>query len=77
MIMQNCLNSLNRNSNFVLKEHLTEINIKKVSAERGNQYLDFVIDPSFQGVIRLFVLYFPTRKIKNYNFIINRQTFFD
>ena len=27
----------------------------KVSLERQNQYLDFLIDPSFQGVNRLFV----------------------
>ena len=30
----------------------------KVSPERRNQYLDFLIDPCFQGVIRLFVLSF-------------------
>ena len=29
---------------------------QNVSAERINQYLDFLIDPSFQGVYRLFVL---------------------
>ena len=28
----------------------------KVSPERENHYLDFLIDPSFQGVNRLFVL---------------------
>ena len=28
----------------------------KVSTERINRYLDFLIDPSFQGVNRLFVL---------------------
>ena len=53
----------------------------KVSTERLNQYLDFLIDPSFQEVNRLFVLsleneaqgisnkqyYLPTREIKNYN----------
>ena len=43
-----------------------------------NQYLDFLTDPRFQGVNRLFVLSFekeaqrtsyklPTREIKNYN----------
>ena len=50
----------------------------EVSTERPNQYLDFLIDPSFQGVNRLFVLsfeneaqrksykryYLPTREIK-------------
>ena len=30
----------------------------KVSTERINQYLDFLIEPSFQGVNRLFVLPF-------------------
>ena len=30
----------------------------KVSTERQNQYLDFLIDPAFQGVNRLFVLSF-------------------
>ena len=30
----------------------------KVSTEKQNQYLDFLIDPSFQGVNRLFVLSF-------------------
>ena len=52
----------------------------KVSAERQTQYLNFLIDPSFQGVNRLFVLsfedevqrtsnkqyYLPTREIKKY-----------
>ena len=30
----------------------------KVSRERQNQYLDYLIDPRFQGVNRLFVLSF-------------------
>ena len=30
----------------------------KISTERVNQYLDYLIDPSFQGVNRLFVLPF-------------------
>ena len=52
----------------------------KVSAERQTQYLNFLIDPSFQGVNRLFVLsfedevqrtsnkqyYLPTREMKKY-----------
>ena len=63
----------------------------KVSSERVNQYLDFLIDLSFQGVNRLFVLsfeneaqrtsykrfYIPTRDIKNYNVMIDAQNFFD
>ena len=30
----------------------------KVSTERPNEYLDYLIDPNFQGVNRLFVLSF-------------------
>ena len=52
--MQNCLN------NFVLKESCFKRIINwnkcqtKVSRERINQYLDLLIDPSFQGVNFLF-----------------------
>ena len=63
----------------------------KVSTERPNQYLDFLIEPSFQGVNRPFVLsfqnelqrtsykryYLLTRKIKKYNFMIDGQNIFD
>ena len=63
----------------------------KVSPERQNQYLDFLIDPSFQGVNRLFVLsfeneedrkvntgyYLPKVEIKDYNFMIDGKNFFD
>ena len=62
-----------------------------MSTERINQYLDFLTDPSFQGVNRIFVLSFenevqrtsykryclPTREIKNYNVMIDGQNFFD
>ena len=34
----------------------------KVSPERRNQYLDVLIDPSFQGVNRLFVLLFENEE---------------
>ena len=58
-----------------------------VSTERVNRYLNFLIDPSFQGINILFVLpfeneaqrtsykryYLPTRKIKNYNVLIDGQ----
>ena len=37
----------------------------KVSIERGNEYLDYSVDPSFQGVSRRFVLSFED----NTNFI--------
>ena len=63
----------------------------KVSTQRQNQYLDFLIDPSFQGVNRLFVLsfenegdrkvhtgyYLPKVEIKDHNIMIDRQNFFD
>ena len=62
-----------------------------MSTEIINQYLDFLIDPSFQGVNILFVLpfdneaqrtsykryYLPTKAIKNYNVMIDGQNFFD
>ena len=62
----------------------------KVSTERVNQHLDYLIDPSFQGVSRLFVLpfeneaqrtsykryYLPTREIKSY-VMIDGENFFD
>ena len=62
----------------------------KVSTEKVNQYLDYLIDPSFQGVNSLFVLpfeneaqrtsdkryYIPPREIKNY-VMIDGQNFFD
>ena len=63
----------------------------KKSIERPNQHLDYLIDPIFQGVNRLFVLSFEnelkrgsykqynllTGEIKYYNVIINGQNFFD
>ena len=56
-----------------------------------NRYLDFLIDPSFQGVNRRFVLsfkdddgreshkqyYLPTVEIKDYNVMIDGRNFFD
>ena len=51
--------------------------------------LDFLINPSFQGVNRLFVLsfedgrtsykryYLPLVEMKDYNIVIDGQTFFD
>ena len=61
----------------------------KVSPERQSQYSDFFIDPSFQGVNRLFALsfenqntrtvhtkyYLPTVEIKDYNVMINGKNF--
>ena len=63
----------------------------KVSTEIHIQYLDCLIDPSFQGVNKLSVLsfedeaqitsykryYLLTVEIKNYNVMTDRQNFFD
>ena len=62
----------------------------KISTETQNQYLDFLTDPSFQGVNRLFVLsfeiendrttpagyYLPKVEIKDYNVKIDNKNFF-
>ena len=62
----------------------------KISAERINQYSDYLIDPVFQGVHRLFILmfrneaqrisykeyYLPTVEI-NYNVMVEGKNFFD
>ena len=64
---------------------------EKVIRERINQYLDFLIDTSFQWLNRLFVLsfaneaqrtsykryYLPTKEMKDYNIIIDGQSIFD
>ena len=61
----------------------------KLSPERQNQYLDFLIDTSFQGVNRLFVLWFENEEdrkvrtgyniskveIKGYDVMIDGKTF--
>ena len=63
----------------------------KVPVQAPNPYLDFLINPSFQGVNRLFVLslenneartvdtkyYLPIVEIKDYNAMINGRNFFD
>ena len=63
----------------------------KISAERPNKYLDYLIDSSFQEVNRRFVLsledeaqktsykgcYLPTVELKNYNAMFYGQNFFD
>ena len=62
----------------------------KVTIEQQNQYLDFLINPSYQGVNRLFMssfentdvrtsytrYYLPLVEIKNYNVVIDGQNFF-
>ena len=53
--MQNYCNSWNQ----VLKEQLIGANINlKVTIQALNLYLDYLIDPSFQEVNRIFVLQF-------------------
>ena len=61
------------------------------SIERPNQYLDYLINPIFQGVNRLFVslfedesqqtsykqYYLPTLEVQDYNVMIDGQNFFD
>ena len=63
----------------------------KLTEQTQNRYLDYLIDPSFQGVIRLFVLssenradrevqtwyFFPNVEIKDYNFMFDGKNFFD
>ena len=63
----------------------------KVLVQAPNPYLDFLIDPSFQGVNRLFVYsfenkddraahtkyYLPTVEIKDDNVMINGQNVFN
>ena len=63
----------------------------KIATQAQNHYLDFLIDPSFQGVNMLFVLSFenendqesykqyflPTVEIKDYNVMIDERNFFD
>ena len=67
------------------------INIYLKQQIKYKTYLDFLIDESFQGTIRLFVLsfkdkgsqecyrqyYLPTVEIKDYNVMTNRKNFFD
>ena len=63
----------------------------KVRIQAPNSYLDYLIDLSYQGVNRLFVLpfenttdrtvqrkyYLPTLEIKDYNVTIDEKHFFD
>ena len=65
--------------------------LPKATNEVQNRHLDFLIDPSFQGVNRLFILllkdddgqeshkqyYLPTVEMKDYNVIIDGINFFD
>ena len=63
----------------------------KPTLQTRNRYLNYLIDPSFQGINRLFVLlfendahrrnymsrFFPTVKIEDYNVMIDGKNFFD
>ena len=63
----------------------------QITNQRRNRYLDHLIDPSFQGVNRLFVLsfkdnngresqkqyYLPTVEIKDYNAAIDGSNVFE
>ena len=63
----------------------------KVTVQQQNRYLDLLINPSFQGVNRLFVLsfdntdgrtshtryYLPLVEIKNNDVVIDERNFFD
>ena len=63
----------------------------KKTSQAQNRYLDFSIDPSFQGENRLFVLlfkdengresykqyYLPTVERKDYNIMINERSVFE
>ena len=65
--------------------------LPKTTNQARNRYLDFLIDPSFQGVNKLFVLPFknddgweshkeyciPSVEIKNYNVMIDGRNLFD
>ena len=64
---------------------------RKTTAQQQNWYLDFLINPNFQGVSRRFVLSFEKNgvrtnftkfylqlvEIKDYNAMINQQNLFD
>ena len=66
------------------------INWNEYQAKVANPYLDYLTDPSFQGVYRFFVLslentrdrtvhdkyFLPSVEIKDYNIMVNRKNFF-
>ena len=63
----------------------------KVTVQERSRYLDYLIDPSFQGVNRLFILsfknntdrasykryYLPQVEMKDYNVIIDGRNLFN
>ena len=82
-LFQQLKSSFKRTINW--NKYQSKVSIKK------NQYLDYLTDPSFQGVNRLFVLLFennndrtaytsyflPTVEIKNQNVMVNEKNLFD
>ena len=82
--MQNCLNKfgIQRKINWYKYQ-------SKVLTKRQNQYLDFLIDSSFQKASRFFIVlfenevnrkvhtghYLPKVEIKDYNVMIDGQNF--
>ena len=65
--------------------------LAKTANQAQNRYLDYLVDPSFQGVNRLFILsfkdndgreshkqyYLPVVEIKDYSIMINWRNLFD
>ena len=77
------------NRNQVLKEQLTNKYQRELTVQEENGYLDYLINPRFQGLNRIFVLSFeindvkqsytknvPQVEIKDYNGVINGRNFF-
>ena len=78
-------------SGFKRTINCNKYNSKVESLNTSNPYLSLLINPSFQGVNRLFVLpfnandsrilpskyYLPTAKVKDYNVIIDGKNLFD
>ena len=87
--MQNYWNKLK--SGFKRTINWNKYHSKTEPLNSPNSYLEFLINPSFQGVNILFVLpvnaddsrirqfryYLPTAKVKDYNVMIDRKNFFD
>ena len=48
--------------------------LKTTTQNAPSQYLDYLIEPSFQGVNRYYV---PTEKVEDYNVMIDGKNFFD
>ena len=85
--MQNCSNSYNQVCKITINWNKY---LARKSKERQNSYLDYWIDPSFQGLNRLFVLsfendavrightgYFLPKVEKHCHVMIDEQDFFD